>query len=315
MWVVFTGPFTPHAFVSIAKAHADGTHSDWSAPISLPETGGTPQGATYLLPHVTPDGAVYTTLTNETPSHQSFNTTIFLDQSHDGGLTWTSSPIVGNITNPPFRFTNTTFRDGIANTFGTGSSLVRGSYPLYVAWEDGSAGVSNVMLSASYDAGATWTSPIQVNDNASTVDEFQPNLDVAANGKVAVSFYDRRLACPASGTAEAAAAGIALDQVNPNDPATPPYGAANYCVNTSVQFYTPTLAPAGHNVRLSGHSWDPQLNAPHTSCATCLGTFIGDYFGIISSNGTLFTTSVSTFDDGTNPAHYQQQVIATIAIP
>src|SRR5438445_6008298 len=47
MWVVFTGPFTPHAFVSIARANADGTHSDWSTPTKLPEIGGTPQGATY----------------------------------------------------------------------------------------------------------------------------------------------------------------------------------------------------------------------------------------------------------------------------
>ena len=315
MWVVFTGPFTPHAFVAIAKALPDGTHTDWSDPISLPETGGTPQGATYLLPHVTPDGAVYTSVTNETPAHQSFNTTIFLDQSHDGGLTWTASPIVGNITNPPFRFTNTTFRDGIADTFSAGTRLVNGHYPLYLAWEDGSAGVSNVLLSASYDSGATWTAPIQVNDNASSVDEFQPNLDVSNSGTVSVSFYDRRLPCPASGTTEAVAAGIGLDQVNPNDAATPPYGAANYCVNTSAQFYSARLAPKGHNIRLSAHSWDPQLNAPHTACATCLTTFIGDYFGIISSGAKLFTTSVTTFDDGTNPSHYQQQVIASVAIP
>ena len=316
MWVVFTGPFTPHAFVAIAKALPDGTHTDWSAPIALPETGGTPQGATYLLPHVTPDGTVYTTLTNETPAHGSFATTIFLDQSHDGGRTWTASaPIVSDVTNPPFRFTNTTFRDGIADTFSTGNTLVRGHYPLYLSWEDGSVGVSNVLLSASYDGGTTWTSPIQVNDNASLVDEFQPNLDVAANGTVSVAWYDRRLPCAAAGTAEAAAAGLALDQVNPSDAATPPYGATNYCVSTSAQFYTATLAPKGHNVRLSAHQWDPQLNAPHTSCATCVTTFIGDYFGIISSNGTLFTTSVSTYDDGTNAAHYQQQVIASVAIP
>lgn len=316
MWVVFTGPYTPHAFVSIAKALPDGTHTDWSDPITLPETGGTPQGATYLLPHVAPDGTVYTTLTNETPSHRSFATTIFLDQSHDGGRTWTASPpIVSDVTNPPFRFTNTTFRDGISNTFGLGARLVNGHYPLYLAWEDGSTGVSNIFLAASYDGGASWTSPILVNDNASAVDEFQPNLDVAADGTVAVAFYDRRLACPAQGTAEAAAAGIALDQTNPRYAATPPYGAANYCVNTSVQFYTPTLAPKGHNIRLSAHSWDPQLNAPHTACATCLTTFIGDYFGIISAGGALYTTSVSTYDDGTNPAHYQQQVIAKVTIP
>src|SRR5205823_7361813 len=114
MWAVFTGPFTPHALVAIAKALPNGTHTDWSQPIALPETGGTPQGATYLFPHVTPDGAVYTTLTNETPAHGSFASTIWLDQSHDGGLTWTTGPaIVKDIPEPPFRFTNTTFRDGI----------------------------------------------------------------------------------------------------------------------------------------------------------------------------------------------------------
>lgn len=316
MWVVFTGPYTPHAYVAVAQALPDGTHTDWSAPISLPETGGTPQGATYLLPHVAPDGTVYTTLTNEAPAHGSFNTTIFLDQSHDGGITWTASaPVIRNVTNPPFRYTNTTFRDGISDTFGVGTTKVNGNYPLYLAWEDGSAGVSNVLLAASYDGGTTWTAPIQVNDNAGTADEFQPNLDVAANGKVSVAFYDRRLACASAGTAEAAAAGLALDQVNPMYASTPPYGATNYCINTSVQFYTRTLAPLGNNIRISAHAWDPQLNAPHTSCPTCVTTFIGDYFGISSADGSLYTTSVSTFDDGTNPNHYQQQVIAKLAIP
>lgn len=316
MWVVFTGPYTPHAYVAIAKALPNGTHTDWSAPISLPETGGTPQGATYLLPHVAPDGTVYTTLTNETPAHGSFATTIFLDQSHDGGHTWSaSSPIVSDVTNPPFRYTNTTFRDGIANTFTVGNTSANGHYPLYLSWEDGSTGLSNVFLAASYDGGVSWTTPILVNDNATPVDEFQPNLETAADGTVAVAFYDRRLACPAAGTAEATAAGIGLDTSNPRYSATPPYGAANYCVNTSVQFYTAALAPLGHNIRMSAHSWDPQLNSPHTGCATCLTTFIGDYFGIISVGNTLFTTSVSTFDDGANPAHYQQQVIASVAIP
>ena len=317
MWVVFTGPYTPHPFVSIAHANADGTHTDWSAPIALPQIGGTPQGATYLFPHVTPDGAIYTTLVNETPAHGSFASTIWLDQSHDGGLTWTTGPaIVKDIPEPPFRFTNTTFRDGITATFGTGNILVAGHYPLYVSWEDGSTGLDNVLLSASYDGGGTWTSPIQVNDNASPVDEFQPNLDVAANGTVSVAFYDRRLACPAAGTAEATGAGIALDQVNPAySDSLPPYGATNYCVNASIQYYTPTLQPKGHNIRISQHTWDPQLNAAHTACPTCLTTFIGDYFGITSAGGKSYTTSVSTYDDGTNAAHYQQQVIAILSIP
>jgi hypothetical protein len=316
MWVVFTGPFTPHPYVAIAKANPDGTHSDWSSPISLPEVSGTPQGSTYLLPHVTPDGAIYSTLVSESPAHGAFAATIFIDQSHDGGLTWTSKPFLRDVPIPPFRYTNTTFRDGIEVTFATGNNVVNGHYPLYVSWEDGSTGLSNVLLAASYDGGDTWTDAIQVNDNASPVDEFQPNLDVSASGTVSVAFYDRRLACPAAGTTEAVAAGIALDQVNPSYTGSmPPYGATNYCVNASIQFYTPALRPKGHNIRLTQHTWDPQLSAPHTSCAACLTTFIGDYFGITSANARSYTTSVTTYDDGTNASHHQQQVIAIVTIP
>src|SRR5207253_5875350 len=87
-------------------------------------------------------------------------------------------------------------------------------------------GVVNILLASSDDEGQSWTAPIQVNDNTVAVDEFQPNLDVAPDGTVSVAFYDRRLACPAAGTAEAAASGLALDTINANySGALPPYGA------------------------------------------------------------------------------------------
>jgi hypothetical protein len=316
MWVVFTGCCAPKPFVAFAQARPDGTHTDWSAPISLPEVSGTPQGATYLLPHVTPDGAVSTTLVTFLPKQHFCCVVIFLDRSTDGGLTWTSSRVADDITPPPLVYANTTFRDGIEQTFSAGTKKVRGHYPLYLSWEDYGTGVTNTFLSASYDDGGSWTAPIQVNDNASAVDEFQPNLDVSADGTVSVAFYDRRLACPAAGTAEAAAAGLALDTANPNySGSLPPYGATNYCVNASIQFYTSTLVPKGKNIRLTAHTWDPQLSAPHTSCAACITTFIGDYFGNDSGGGKAYTTSVSTYDDGTNPAHHQQQVIAIVSIP
>jgi hypothetical protein len=159
-----------------------------------------------------------------------------------------------------------------------------------------------------------------VNDNATPADEFQPNLTVAANGHVSVAFYDRRLACPASGTAEAVAAGLALDQVNPAySGALPPYGAANYCVNTAIQFYDATLHPLGNNIRLSAHAFDPQLNSPHPGTASGSATFLGDYFGNATgpaSRGIAdYTTSVTTYDDGTNPANRQEQLVAVVSVP
>jgi hypothetical protein len=166
-----------------------------------------------------------------------------------------------------------------------------------------------VYLTGSFDGGKTWTTPFQVNDNPPTDDTeaLQPNLGVAPNGTVGVAFYDRRLPCPSAGT-EAVHAGLQFD---PNAP----YGASDYCVNTAVQFYRSSLAPIGHNLRLSGHTWDPQLSAPHSSCICSPETFIGDYFGIDSGGGSTYTTSVSTYDDGANPSNYQQQIVSRVATP
>jgi hypothetical protein len=47
--------------------------------------------------------------------------------------------------------------------------------------------------------------------------------------------------------------------------------------------------------------------------------FIGDYFGVdttlVNDKTIVYTNSVSTYDDGTNPSHFQQQVVASVTIP
>ncbi|HET8911226.1 MAG TPA: sialidase family protein [Ktedonobacteraceae bacterium] len=316
MWTLFNG-VSSKPYVSTSRALPDGTHTDWSVPQLLPTVNNT-AGDTYLLPHVDPAGVVYTTVTNF-PAKKSFCCiTISVDKSLDGGKTWQAPQVViRNVQSPPARYANTTFRDGIEDTFAVGNHLsAQGYYPLYVAWEDYSQGVGNNILSASYDGGLTWSGPIQVNDNASLVDEFQPNLTVASDGTVSVAFYDRRLSCPAAGTTEAVNAGLALDQSNPAYTGSlPPYGASNYCINASVQFYNANLAPLGNNIRLTQHSWDPQLNAAHTSSASGVSTFIGDYFGNTTSGSENISSFVSTYNDGSNPAYRQQQVVAIITIP
>jgi hypothetical protein len=312
MWTVFV--LNPSViYESHADARPDGTHTDWSTPQILPTVSGK-RWDTYMLPHVAPDGTVWTTTTNN-PASKGFGIAdISLIWSTDGGARWQGPlPVIKDIAVPAYQ--NTTFREGIVNTFAVGPKKVSGRYPLYVSWEDGATGLSTVYLSASYDAGHTWTAPIQVNDNAGATEALQPNLDVAPNGTVVDAFYDRRLACPASGTAEAAGAGIAHDPGTSASPG-PPFGRANYCVNTAAQFYKPNLTPSGNNVRLSAHTWDPQLSALRPSCICSSGTFIGDYFGVASSGGLTYTTSVSTFNDaGENPFFHQQQVVARVATP
>src|SRR4029079_3046210 len=106
-----------------------------------------------------------------------------------------------------------------------------------------------------FDGGKHWTRGVQVNDGAGAGDALQPNLAVAPNGTVAVAFYDRRLACPARDTADATIAGLAFDP-------RIPFGDEDYCINTALQFYRAKLKPVGHNIRLSPHTWDPQLSSP-----------------------------------------------------
>ena len=149
--------------------------------------------------------------------------------------------------------------------------------------------MTKLFIRASFDGGSHWRTPLQVDDSSGEGEALQPGIAVAPNGRVAVAFYDRRLPCPARDTPEASIAGL------PFDPRVP-YGRANYCINAAIQFYKPSLAPIGHNIRLSQHGWDPQLSALHPGCLCSPGTFIGDYFGIVSSSGgDTFVTSVSTF--------------------
>jgi hypothetical protein len=157
--------------------------------------------------------------------------------------------------------------------------------------------------------------PIRVNDNLGPTEAMQPNLSVAPTGTVTLAFYDRRLPCPMQGDSEAAGSGVRYDPGTDASPGTP-WGRSNYCVNTAIQFYTPELTPIGNNIRLSEHTWDPQLSALHPSCICSAGTFIGDYFGVESGGGSTYTTSVSTYDyAGENPSFHQQQIVARITTP
>ncbi|HEX9096419.1 MAG TPA: hypothetical protein VF990_09985 [Candidatus Dormibacteraeota bacterium] len=321
MYVNFNGNGSK-PYVQTAVALKDGTHTDWTPPVELPRQSST-NNNTYLLPHIDPAGVVYTSVINYVSGQGGCCVDVLMDYSTDGGVSWIGPSVAAsNVHVPPLTgagYANTTFEDGIEETFAVGNHPAStGHYPIYVAYESKSTGFGNMLLTTSVDLGQTWAAPIQVNDNRlSNVDEFQPNLAVAPNGTVSVNFYDRRLACPAAGTADAMAAGLQLDRQNPNYTGPlPPYGATDYCVTSGIQFYTAALKPIGHNIRLTEHIWDPQLNSPDRACP-CVptDTFLGDYFGNDFAGTLDYSTFVSTYNEGDNPHHYQQQVVATVSIP
>ena len=170
------------------------------------------------------------------------------------------------------------------------------------------------MFAQSTDAGATWSSPMQVND-ADANDQFQPSIAAGPDGAVAIAFYDRRLTCPADASVGAGHA-----------------GQANLCIDTTLQAFKDSGAGAvatSDNVRISKYSWDPTEplqtidGLPQVACAghrtPCNRGFIGDYFGLAISANNVYAFFVSTHypsgvtAEGGGKVYYQQQVLSTVS--
>jgi hypothetical protein len=303
-WAIGNSDLGLRIYASSAQAHRNGTHGNWSPPkLVLQQVAGL--GDNGSLPRVAPDGRVW--LATSSFGRGNGPLTMSLTSSTNGGRTWARRRVI--VRHRVNGYANTTFRSAFGEAFIVASRKVGRFYPLYVAYEHAVSSNTAIFVRGSFDGGRHWSGPIEVNDGKGQADSLQPNLAVAPNGTVAVAFYDRRLACPARETLEATIAGLSFDP-------RAPYGRANYCIDTAVQFYRPRLRPVGHNIRLSEHSWDPQLSSPRPGCICDPGGFIGDYFGVDSRGGFTYTASVETFNAaGENPGYHQQQLVSKVRTP
>jgi len=78
------------------------------------------------------------------------------------------------------------FRDGIAVTFRVGKQLVAAATRLYLpAWEDFSTGFDNIILSASFDDGQSWTPRFGQRQRLIRTRRIPANLATAATGRSA----------------------------------------------------------------------------------------------------------------------------------
>lgn len=303
-WAIGNQDSDLRIYGSYADAHKDGTHTNWSRP-RLVLAQAPRVGDNGSLPRVAPDGTVWLATSSFRTNIDPF--TMSLTSSRDGGRSWARRRLIVRHNIDGYR--NTTFRAAFGEAFVVGSRKVGRFYPLYAAYEQSSFGGTQLFIRGSFDGGKHWSRAIQVNDASGTGDALQPNLGVAPNGTVTVAFYDRRLACPDVGTPEATIAGLVFDPRAPS-------GRENYCINTAIQFYGTKLRPLGHNIRLSAHTWDPQLSSPRYDCICNPASFIGDYFGIDSRGGFTYTASVETFNAaGENPGYHQQQLVSKIRTP
>jgi hypothetical protein len=214
-------------------------------------------------------------------------------KSTDHGATWSNTPTV--IDNATFA---SVFDPNNGNYVRTGDIFQQAAVDphsgnLYVVWQDGrftqSSGVVvngqlinavNVAFTMSTDGGQTWSSPIAINQtptNLPIVDQqaFNPQVAVAEDGTVAVTYYDLRNAASAPGLRTDFWAVLA----KPGSPKNLPGGLTNP-VNWK------------HEVRLTVSSFDLE-KAPMAG-----GLFLGDYIGLTSSGNRFLTIFIQSGTSG-----------------
>ena len=192
-------------------------------------------------------------------------------RSTDRGLTW--SPIIDISTAGSLVARDPETGLGVRTGCGLPASAVAPDGTLYVAWCDSrfSGGArDDIALSKSTDGGLTWSVPIKVNQTPVPVAAFDPAVDVAPNGTVAVTYYDFRN--------------------DTSDTSTLPTDAW-------IVYSSDAGATWGGEQRLTPTSFD--MNAAPVVGST-KRPFVGDYEGLAHAGNTFVPFFVAT--DASNPA-------------
>jgi hypothetical protein len=318
-WAVFNGSSSGQG-VKVRMAVSRDRGQTFAKAVTITPPSQVSAGATFVYPAVDAAGNVYVSVVSFPPNGSA--STIYVARSTDDARTFSAFVPIATVTMVPGGvMPNTRFRDGITESFAASPSYPNHLYLTYEDW-DAVAGQMDVKFTQSTDGGATWSTPVLVNDNVDApgvpTDQFQPSVAAGPNGAVAVAFYDRRGACPADPSV------LSAD-----------VGRTNFCINTSLQAKDSGggAVPVGGklaNVRISTFTWDPEQPGQHLgglSQYPCAGArdpcpngsgFIGDYFGLAISGDNIYALMVSTHypsnvtaDEG-GPIYYQQQILATV---
>jgi hypothetical protein len=272
----------------------------------------------YVQPSIDANGDLYLGFASTERDRKSGTVTLWVAKSTDDAETFTFNRAVTDVgVIPSCCLPNTTFRDGIAESFAASPTHAGHLYMAYEEW-DFTNSQMDVKFVQSLNGGATWSAPVKVNDNVEPgyTDQFQPTVAAGPNGAVAIAFYDRRAACP-------------------NDPSVRAVevGRTNFCIDVTLQAYKDAGAGANPrlgNARITDFTWDPMnpdqkvggigqmaCAAHRDPCTT--RAFIGDYFGLAISGGNIYALFVSTHypsstvraDNGGN-VYYQEAILAKV---
>jgi subtilisin-like proprotein convertase family protein len=176
---------------------ADGGGS-FSAPIALSAPGRLVQGS---IPRVAPSGDVYVAWNDfEGGIGAGTPASIRIRKSTDGGVTFepevtvTTMTEIGDSTASGAKYCNRPALKGSIRAQNSPIMAVAPNGNVYVVFASDPAGAdaADVFFTRSTDSGATWSPPLQLNDGATTTDQFFPFVTVAPNGTILAMWYDRR---------------------------------------------------------------------------------------------------------------------------
>jgi hypothetical protein len=174
-------------------AYSSNGGTSWSAPIKVNDGTTNFERVIGAYPAVNQNtGVVYDSW------HDYAKNIIYVDKSTNGGVTWGTDVKAA------------TTHAGFGKDIGCVGGRAQGpahaikvgpSGAIYLVYADPvTTGRNNrgfdILFTKSTNGGATWSSPVVLNDDNSGADQFHPTLSVESNGaggdKVTVSFYDRR---------------------------------------------------------------------------------------------------------------------------
>src|SRR3954464_3876993 len=195
MWTTFNGS-NGNGKIRLAVSRDRG--QTFAKPVTITPPGSTTPATTYVLPSVGPDGTLYVAFVGgfDTKNKNRVGH-VYVTKSTDDGVTF--GPFVEAASpgeNPNGYLPNTSFRDGIIESFAASPTYAGHLYLTYEDW-DFAAGQFDVKFEQSIDGGLNWSPAQTVNAAAdsATTDQFQPSVAAGPGGAVAVAFYDRRAAC------------------------------------------------------------------------------------------------------------------------
>jgi hypothetical protein len=222
-----------------------------NAPFCANPATGRPAGSTKCdamqgaIPAVGPDGRLYVASPYIDVMGGPIPTRLLVTSSPDGGKTWTTPVLIATIHDISGPFPPEKYRNLSLPAFACDSRTGQ----LYLTWSDKGARDADILFSTSKDQGQTWSTPMRVNDDpvGDGANQFQPQLAVAPNGVVSISFFDTR-----------------------DDP-------RHLLIDVYMAQSVDHGASFLKNLRVTTQSWDPAVDAPVDGYGS---QFIGDYQGL-----------------------------------